>query len=370
MTGAGNSLDDWLVLARCPGLGARICQRLLARCGDAQGIRRASASLWREAGLREAGTTWLRSPDADLLAKDRAWLASPGCGLITWHDPGYPSSLRELPDAPAWLFARGDADLLDAPGCAIVGSRNPSRAGVGHARRLAHDLAKSGLVIVSGLADGIDAAAHQGALDADGMTVAVCGTGLDQVYPKRNLDLARAIGERGLLVSEFAPGMPPKPGHFPRRNRLIAGLTLGSVIVEAAGRSGSLITARLAMEYGREVFAMPGSVDNPLARGCHRLLRDGARLVETAADVLEELAPLLPGRAALDRQASEPVVDREVADPEQQALLACLGHSPARVDELVERSGLTADAVSSMLLILELQDLVTPLPGGAFLRKP
>lgn len=369
MTNNAECLDEWLLLARCPGLGPLTAQRLLLRCGDAAGIIRASASLWREAGLSLAGCHWLQAPDRAALARDREWLAVAGRGLITRQDPRYPEALAAIPDAPAWLFTLGDTDLLASPAFAIVGSRNPSAAGLDHARGFASELARAGLVIVSGLADGIDAAAHAGALAADGMTVALCGTGLDRVYPARNRDLARQIGTNGLLVSEFPPGTAPKPGHFPRRNRLIAGLTLGCLVVEAARTSGSLITARLAMEYGREVFALPGSVHNPLARGCHRLIREGAKLVETTADILEEIAPLVPAGPASAAGQSSPDAGGAAPDPEYRELLDCLGHTPARVDDLVERTGLTPEAVSSMLLILELQGLIVSTPGGAFTRK-
>lgn len=359
----------WLILARAPGLGAVSASRLLDRHGDAASALAAGPGAWREAGVPEAARQALANPDEETLAADLDWLAHPGHALITHGDPRYPPALTESAQPPAWLFAIGDLDLLDAPGFAIVGSRNPTHAGAAHARDFAGEMARAGFAIVSGLAAGIDAAAHEGALAVDGMTIAVCGTGLDRVYPARHRDLARRIAERGLLLSEFVPGTEVKPGNFPRRNRIIAGLGAGTLVVEATRNSGSLITARLALDTGREVFALPGSVDNPLARGCHRLIREGAKLVESAADILEEIAPQLGPKPTRDAGGNRPrPKDEPPPDDEHDRLLACLNSGPASIDELVARSGLTADAVSSMLLILELRGRVSTTPGGAFQR--
>ena len=280
----------------------------------------------------------------------------------------FPPLLRQIADPPVALFTRGDAALLASPQLAMVGSRNPSVEGRRNAEEFAAYLSRCGLTITSGMALGIDAASHHGALKAGGPTVAVWGTGLDKAYPPRNLDLAEEIAAKGLLVSEFPPGTPPLPTHFPRRNRLISGLSVGTLVVEAANRSGSLITARLASEQGREVFAIPGSIHNPMARGCHRLLREGAKLVESAADILEELAPLLK----LELPAAEPATDTVSAapteDPEYRLLLNSLDFAPTSVDSLVERTGLTPDVVSSMLLMLELQGHVEASPGGGYSR--
>jgi DNA processing protein len=249
----------------------------------------------------------------------------------------------------------------------MVGSRNPTTVGSETARDFARHLAGMGLTITSGLALGIDAASHRGALDAKGQTISVMGTGVDRIYPAAHRDLAHAIvAGGGALVSEYPPGTPPLSGNFPRRNRIISGLSLGTLVVEAARQSGSLITARMAGEQGREVFAIPGSIHNPLARGCHQLIRDGARLVETAQDVLAELAPRLRGLIAEALETREQTIpgEDESLDEEYQRLLVHVGDEATPVDRLVERSGLTAEVVSSMLLILELRGLITPVPGG------
>lgn len=365
--------SDWLTLARTPGLGPRTLANLRNHCASPRDMLAGGATVWREAGLSQAGCDWLTAPDTSKLETDLAWLEAHDHHLITIDDPIYPALLRNSPAAPPWLFAIGDTDLLNAPGVAIVGSRNPSHDGIDHARDFARELANSGLAVISGLADGVDAAAHAGALDVSGMTIAVCATGLDRVYPARNRDLARNIGDAGLLLSEFPLGTTARRGHFPRRNRIIAGLATGTLVVEAARQSGSLITAQRAMEYGHEVFALPGSVHNPLARGCHQLIRQGARLVESVADIFEEITPQLPARHEPHNQQDAP--DSAASGHAQtlpsahQALLECVGDKPVGVDALVERSGLTADAVSSTLLILELQGHVAAKPGGTFARR-
>ena len=300
--------------------------------------------------------------------QDLAWMQRAGAGLIAISDADFPPLLKQIPDPPVALFVRGDAGLLASPQLAMVGSRNPSVEGRRNAEEFAAYLSRCGLTIVSGMALGIDAASHRGALKAGGPTLAVWGTGLDRPYPPRNTDLAEEIAARGLLVSEFPPGTPPLPTHFPRRNRIISGLAVGTLVVEAASRSGSLITARLASEQGREVFAIPGSIHNPMARGCHRLLREGAKLVESAADILEELAPLLKLELPAADTAAEGVSAAPPEDPEYRLLLNSLDFAPTSVDSLVERTGLTPDVVSSMLLMLELQGHVEASPGGRYSR--
>ncbi len=356
-----DKLRYWLALLHAPGVGAVKFSELLQQAGSPERLFH-SPSL---AGTAAALQAWLRNPAWSVVEHDLAWLEQEDCHILTLDEPAYPPLLRELHDAPPLLFVRGDPHQLHNPQLAMVGSRNPSVIGKETAYAFSRSLAGAGMVITSGLALGIDTASHQGAVDGGGQTIAVFGTGLDRVYPAKNRDLAHAIVEHGgALVSEYPPGTLPLPGNFPRRNRIISALSLGTLVVEAALRSGSLITARQATEQGREVFAIPGSIHNPLARGCHRLIREGAKLVETAQDILEELAPQL--WAALDSPASEESGPAQTArlDEDHQRLLDCLGDAPSAVDKLVERSGLTAEAVSSMLLLLELQGYVISTAGG------
>lgn len=343
---------------------------LLARCGTPAQIFDSSARDLSGLNLAAETLAWLKSPDWDAIEKDRLWLESSHTRLVSCLDPEYPALLRELSDRPIALFARGNTKLLDSPQLAMVGSRNPSGEGRRNAEEFAAYLAGCGLTITSGMALGIDAAAHRGALKATGMTLAVWGTGLDKVYPPAHRELAEEIATKGLIVTEFAPGTPPLPYNFPRRNRLISGLSVGTLVVEANQSSGSLITARLASEQGREVFAIPGSIHNPLARGCHRLIREGAKLVESAGDILEELAPLLKLETSPARVSSAPAraPAAEPEDPEYRLLLNSLDYAPTSVDALVERTGLTPEVVSSMLLMLELQGQVEAAPGGHYSR--
>jgi DNA processing protein len=302
-------------------------------------------------------------------AATEAWLAGGrDRHCIGRDDPRYPPLLRQIADAPALLYVRGDPLALSAPQLAIVGSRSASAGGRETALAFARHLAGCGLVITSGLALGIDAAAHQGALDGGGRTVAVLGTGPDRVYPQAHAALADAIAASGALCTEFAPGMGPLRENFPRRNRIISGLAVGTLVVEARLRSGALITAHRAIEQGREVFAIPGSIHNPLAKGCHRLIREGAKLVESAEHILEELGPLLslPAPEPVHEAALLPARER---DGDYARLLEALGWDTVDTDTLVRRSGLTAAEVSSMLLILELEGSVQPLEGGRFQRQ-
>ncbi|WJW75619.1 DNA-processing protein DprA [Thiohalobacter sp. IOR34] len=362
MSRAEEELLAWLRLWRAPGIGSATFRRLLDLASPAELLAGPPAELPPE--LREA----LRRSDPGAAEADLRWREAPGRHILTLHDPAYPALLKEIPDPPPLLFVQGDPGWLSAPQLAVVGSRNPTAGGIQTARDFAACLARTGLLITSGLALGIDSAAHRGALQAGGATLAVTGTGPDRVYPARNRELAHSIAGQGALVTEFPPGTGPRPENFPRRNRIISGLSLGTLVVEAAPRSGSLITARLATEQGREVFAIPGSIHNPLARGCHALLRQGAKLVETAADILEELGPLA-GTLQASATAAETAPQRDAGlSDDQQALLESLGYDPVSVDQLVERSGLTAEAVSSMLLILELDGYVSALSGGRYVR--
>lgn len=318
--------------------------------------------------------------DADSSAINTAldWCAEPGNHLLTLADESYPQALLDIADPPIVLYAKGNPELLNRAAIAMVGARSATAQGMANAEAFALSLSESGLTIVSGLALGIDAAAHRGALaGGGGSTVAVIGTGADRIYPARNASLAREIAESGVIISEFPLGTPPLRHNFPRRNRLIAGLSHGVLVVEAALGSGSLITARLATEIGKEVFAIPGSIHSPLARGCHRLIRDGAKLVETAEDVLEELRGRMGGTApepARKRpspraeEASPPPQSELSFDPEAAQLLQALGEEAVDIDTLALRCGLTVDALYAILLPMELASLVTRLPGGRFQR--
>lgn len=356
-------LRYWLALLQIKGVGPVQFRQLWQQTDSLQGLF-SSPPPTLSATLRDA----LRHPDWDAVEHSLEWSQQADCNILTLEHPTYPQQLKELHDAPPLLFVRGELRQLANPQLAMVGSRNPGVVGRETAHDFARSLASAGLVITSGLAQGIDTASHQGALDGGGQTIAVFGTGLDRVYPAKNRQLAHTIVEQGgALISEYPPGMEPLPANFPRRNRIISGLSLGTLVVEAALRSGSLITARYATEQGREVFAIPGSIHNPLARGCHQLIRQGAKLVETAQDILEELAPQLHTAIAEDGATRfEPAEEApgEALDEEYQRLLACLDGGPSSVNRLVERSGLTADAVSSMLLLLELQGYVVSTAGG------
>jgi len=370
-----DELLAWLTLLRAPRLGAAGIRTLLQQAGSARAICHDIRRLRHAAGVDRAALDWIERPDAARLEADLAWLAQPGHRLLCCNEEDFPPQLETTPSPPAALFVAGDAGTLLAPQVAIVGARSASAQGLAHARDFARTLARAGLTITSGMADGIDGAAHAAALDCDAPTVAVVGTGPDLVYPRKHRDLAARIEQRGAVASEFPPGTEARPDHFPRRNRLIAGLALGTLVVEAGLQSGSLITARLAAEAGREVFALPGSIHNPLAKGCHRLIRDGARLVETAAEVIEALGPaaLAQGaglRARLETIKATP--DHEsparTQDPDYASLLAGLGDEPASLDELADRTGLAPAALSSMLLLLELEGVVAPAVNGRWQR--
>jgi DNA processing protein len=364
----------WIALHRTPGIGASRFRKLVNRFGHPAKVFQLEPGELRAAGLPPESIDYIRSPDWEAIDADLRWLEEPDNRVLTCEDPGYPPLLNEIPDPPVLLFVHGNPEFLSQPQLAIVGSRNPSHDGRSLAREFAAHLATCGLTITSGLATGIDTAAHEGALHAGGNTVAVTGTGLDRVYPARNRDLAHRIAANGALVSEYPPGTAPVPSNFPRRNRIISGLSLGTLVVEAALRSGSLITARAALEQGREVFAIPGSIHNPLARGCHALIREGAKLVETGDHILEELASLISLSLAPSAAESAPAKPANRGDvpaqvgPEYLQLLDKMGYHPVSVDQLVEQSGLTPEQVSSMLLILELEDYVVSSAGGRYTR--
>jgi DNA processing protein len=350
-------LAAWLRLTLVPGLGGQRLRHLLTAFGlPSQVLSAPRAALARALG-DELVARLLSGASAPGVDAALAWAAQPGNAIVTLADAAYPRSLLETPDPPALLYVRGRAELLAANSLAIVGSRSGTAQGLANAESFARALSRAGLTIVSGLALGIDAAAHRGGLDGPGSTVGVLGTGIDVTYPARNSDLFAALADRGAIVSEFALGTPPVAANFPRRNRIISGLARGVLVVEAALDSGSLITARLAADQGRDVFAVPGSIHSPLSKGCHALIRQGAKLVESAQDVLDELGGV----------ASTPTPSRETPE-ETHAVLRHMGHDPCNVDTLCRRSGLTADVVSAMLLQLELEGRVASLPGGQYQR--
>lgn len=356
-------VDAWAVLAH-KALPQRALFELLRAFGDPIAILGASRSAL-QARVTNAVIDRLMTPVAvDRLDATRAWLAAPDHNLIAWDDTDYPHALFDIADAPAVLFHVGRRDLLNRVSIAIVGSRNATPQGMENARAFAATLADAGVTIVSGLALGIDAAAHQGALHRAGSTIAVVGTGLDRVYPARNRELARAIAEHGTLLSEYVPGTPARRENFPRRNRLLSGLSRGILVVEATLSSGSLITARLAGDQGRDVFAIPGSIHSMFSKGPHRLIREGAKLVETADDVLIEIGMAAPARSA----TRIPAPDDASQDPEQTALLEALAHDPADLDMLIARTHLRADEIQSALTKLELDGHVASLPGGRWQR--
>ena len=363
--------EPWLRLVHASSSGVSRWRKLLQTHGNAQSLVDLSSSALAAAGVTPDEAARLHDAGAPELDPWRAWLDEPDRHLLGLSDPRYPRLLRTLSDAPLALWVRGrDLELLDAPQIAIVGSRNPTHNGRDTARQFARYLSGRGLTITSGLAAGIDSASHEGALDGGAGTIAILGCGLDTVYPQSNSALAERIAAKGALVSEFAPGTPPRSANFPQRNRIIAGASLGTLVVEAARRSGSLITARLAGEYGREVFAIPGSIHSPLAKGCHELIRQGAKLVDDAADILVELAPLLSTQIdTVDtdraRETESHVFTKEKAYAE---LLEVMGFEPVSLASLAERSGLTPAELSSMLLILEFDGLVEALPGGRYAR--
>jgi DNA processing protein len=352
-------LEAWLRLTLTPGLGNQALRQLLAAFGGPEQVLGADArSLGRV--VPEAAVRALSIPvSPDSLERAQAWLQEPGNHVLTLADETYPRALLNTPDPPPLLYVVGRLELLAAPAIAIVGSRNATTQGLRHAEAFARALSDAGLAVVSGLALGIDAAAHRGALAGSASSIAVIGTGADVVYPARNRELAQALAERGCILSEFPLGTPPVASNFPRRNRLIGGLARGCLVVEAALLSGSLITARLANEQGKEVFAIPGSIHSPLAKGCHALIKQGAKLVETAQDILDELS--FPASAP-------PAVASLAHDESTDAVLAQIGFDPCDFDTLLVRTGKSAETLSALLTEWELLGWMEALPGGRYQR--
>jgi len=357
-------IADWLRLEQADGVGCRSVHALLSMFGSPGAILRAGPAALG-AHVTPAQARAICAPvmpaSAALIDTTLAWLTAPDHHLVTFHDPRYPPALAQIPDPPLLLYVSGRLDLLTQPLVAVVGSRNASVQGRLDAESFAAALSGAGLCVVSGLALGIDTAAHEGALRGGGSTIAVVGTGLDRVYPARNRALAHRIAEQGCIVSEYALGTPPLGANFPRRNRIISGLAAGVLVIEAAAQSGSLITAQMAAEQGREVFALPGSIHSALTKGCHRLIREGAQLVETVDEVLTAMrvSPLvrLPQAAAVAPASDDDAI-----------LLDTLGHEPVALDELLSRLALDPCALGARLLALELAGFVTRLPGGRVQR--
>jgi len=359
----------WVTLARAPALDSETLSTALERLGSAGGIMAASDAVRERSGIPARAREYLRrgpSPGAS----ERKWLEHARHHLLPFTDARYPQLLRSFPHHPVALYAAGSIDTLCDPQLAVVGSRNPTAQGCDTAYEFSQYLAERGLAITSGLAQGIDSCAHRGALAVQGITLAVFGCGLDVVYPRSNAELSEAIEVQGVLISEFALGSAPLRAHFPQRNRIIAGLSLGTLVIEAALGSGSLITARAANELGREVFAVPGSIQNPLSRGCHGLIKEGAKLADTPDDILRNLnfsaifasdsRPTPPGAGRMSGTAA--------MDKDHKILLDALGFDPADLDMLVGRTGFKPEAVSSMMLILELEGHVQAAPGGRYSR--
>lgn len=380
-----------LQIWRAAGIGPASINRLLNHFGSAAAALEGSDAEMTKAGIKPETIQNLRAVPAEAVLADLEWLhRAQHRHILVPEDPLYPKQLHDVKAAPPILFVAGNPELLNEPQLAMVGSRTPTTYGKDNAQAFAHYLAKHGITITSGLALGIDAISHQGALEAGGHTIAVIATGLDIMYPAKNRSLAERIVEQGVIVSEFPIGVKPQAQNFPRRNRIISGLSLGTLVVEAALQSGSLVTAQHALEQGREVFAIPGSIHSPLAHGCHRLIRQGAKLVETAADILEELAPQLQTYLGVnfeptEAQATKPIkplsflksietqenTEERTApalDPEEQLLLATIGLEPVPIDQIVIQTGLTTDVVSSMLLMLELQGYIAACGGGRYKR--
>ena len=360
-----SSRDDivpWLRLTLVPGVSPGIQRQLLKVFGSPHAVLGATAREICAAAEDESVAPLLeKGPKKELLEATLAWHETDGCHLITLADDQYPKALHNIHDPPAVLYARGRIEILNVPAFAIVGSRNATAQGLRDAEAFAFALSEAGLAIVSGLALGIDASAHRGGLAGAGSSIAVMGTGADRVYPRRNRELAHALAEKGCLITEFPLGMPPDPANFPRRNRLISGLSRGVLVVEAGMPSGTLTTAKCALEQGRDVFSVPGSIHSPLSKGCHWLIKEGAKLVESADDVLEELGL---GRRQTPRE------DTAHEGEERDPLLDAMGFAPISIDQLYERTGLGADKLAAQLSRLEIEGRVAALAGGWFQRTP
>ncbi len=371
-------LRRWLRLRHSRGIGAATVRKLLDGFTDLETALAADRKSLAASGIAANAIEALHAePDSRAIENDLCWQSCTDNHIIPFISTRYPARLRSISDPPLVLYVSGDVEVLHTAQLAMVGSRNPSHSGRETAHQFARHIAATGITITSGLALGIDAASHLGALEANGLTIAVAATGLDRIYPARHRELAMRIVDEGALVSEFPPGTTARGEYFPRRNRIISGLSLGTLVVEAAVRSGSLTTAQHAMEQGREVFAIPGSIHNPMARGCHRLIKQGAKLIEVADEILEELAPQLGEthrQLANSGNRAESCKDTRNSpvgeiDTSYQQLLNCIEYDAQTIDTLIERSGYAAAEVASMLLMLELNGKITRVEGGKFSRR-
>ncbi len=357
---------DWLVLMRLPAITVSRLLRLIKEYGSPSEILEMDSGELEQTGLGQQAIQSLRCPDWRAINNDIEWLQVTGHHFIPWSDDRYPRLLKEITDPPPGLFIKGKPENLNSMQLGIVGSRNPSPAGKENARMFAGQMAQFGITVTSGLALGIDYCAHLGALDENGPTIAVLGNGLDTVYPRQHAELADRIAGNGALISEFITGTPPLAANFPRRNRIISGLSVGVLVVEATEKSGSLITSQHALEQGREIFAIPGSIHNPLARGCHSLIKQGAKLVESCTDILEELE-FVTHQAAVKTCKIESESSSQL-DDDHMFLLKHVTHDPVSIDKLVEMTGLTVAVVSSMLLTMELRGVIAQTTGGCYAR--
>lgn len=349
-------LASWLALNQIPGLGNEGLRRLLQAFGTPTQVYSTPVHALQQVVQPVIAATITQGWDEEKLAPIASWLADPHNHIVTLADPDYPQALLNISDPPLLLYVKGRLELLNHPALAVVGSRNATPQGLSNAEAFAQAASAAGLCIVSGMAHGIDAAAHRGGLREFGSSIGIVGTGLDKVYPAANRQLAHRLANEGALISEFSLGTPPLAANFPRRNRIISGLSLGCLVVEASLQSGSLITARMALEQGRDVFAIPGSIHAPQTKGCHHLIKQGAKLVECAQDILEEL-----GRFSASTTLQSSVL-------EEHPLLMHLGFDPVDMDSLSQRSGLTIGALSAILLQLELNGDIATLPGGLYQR--
>ena len=370
MPSPDNDLAFWLRLMQTPGVGAETARRLLGTFGLPHHIFSADKTALRQCVSERIAQALLTPPDDTLLQlieRTQQWAAQDGNHVFTLADAGYPSALLEIPDPPVVLYAKGNQTLLAQSALAVVGSRNATAQGIANAEKFSASLSQGGLTIVSGMALGIDTAAHEGGLQGHGSTIAVIGTGCDLVYPARNRDLAHRIAENGCLLSEYALGVPAIASNFPRRNRIISGLSRGVLVIEAALQSGSLITARMAAEQGRDMFAIPGSIHSPLAKGCHQLIKQGAKLVESAQDILEELQYVSPSSVEM-KPLTHQNADIESTEGDDNLVLHAMGFDPVDVDTLASRCAMDAATLSAQLLALELTGRAEMLPGGLYRR--